>query len=87
MILSMTGYSSQEYNTSGGVLLLELRSVNHRYLELQLKLDDNLRMWKILCGCFCVLGNLLQHAVIKVWRAICGVISYQTKPTINLATA
>ena len=43
MILSMTGYASQEYNTSGGILLLELRSVNHRYLELQLKLDDNLR--------------------------------------------
>ena len=43
MILSMTGYSSQEYNTSSGVILLELRSVNHRYLELQLKLDDNLR--------------------------------------------
>ena len=39
----MTGYSSQEYNTSGGILLLELRSVNHRYLELQLKLDDNCR--------------------------------------------
>ena len=39
----MTGYASQEYNTSGGILLLELRSVNHRYLELQLKLDDNCR--------------------------------------------
>ena len=46
MILSMTGYSSQEYNTSGGVLLLELRSVNHRYLELQLKLDDNCRSYE-----------------------------------------
>jgi uncharacterized protein (TIGR00255 family) len=46
MILSMTGYASQEYNTSGGVLLLELRSVNHRYLELQLKLDDNLRSFE-----------------------------------------
>jgi len=43
MILSMTGYASQEYNTANGVLLLELRSVNHRYLDLQLKLDDNLR--------------------------------------------
>jgi uncharacterized protein (TIGR00255 family) len=42
----MTGYASQEYNTSGGILLLELRSVNHRYLELQLKLDDNLRSFE-----------------------------------------
>ena len=40
---SMTGFASQEYNTSGGILLIELRSVNHRYLELQLKPDDNLR--------------------------------------------
>jgi uncharacterized protein (TIGR00255 family) len=46
MILSMTGYASHEYNTSSGVLLLELRSVNHRYLELQLKLDDNLRVFE-----------------------------------------
>ncbi len=46
MILSMTGYASQEYNTANGVLLVELRSVNHRYLELQLKLDDNLRQFE-----------------------------------------
>ena len=46
MILSMTGYASQEYNTSNGVLIIELRSVNHRYLELQLKLDDNLRSFE-----------------------------------------
>ena len=43
MILSMTGFASQEYNTNGGILLLELRSVNHRYLELLIKPDDNLR--------------------------------------------
>lgn len=43
MVLSMTGFASHEYNTGDGILLLELRSVNHRYLELQLKLDDNLR--------------------------------------------
>ena len=46
MILSMTGYASQEYNTKQGVLMVECRSVNHRYLELQLKLDDNLRVFE-----------------------------------------
>lgn len=46
MILSMTGYSSQESNTTNGILLIELRSVNHRYLEMQLKLDDNLRAFE-----------------------------------------
>ena len=44
MILSMTGYASQENNTNNGVLLIELRSVNHRYLELQLKCDDTMRV-------------------------------------------
>ncbi|MBC7757153.1 MAG: YicC family protein [Bdellovibrio sp.] len=42
----MTGYASQEYNTANGVLIIELCSVNHRYLELQLKLDDNLRSFE-----------------------------------------
>jgi len=46
MVLSMTGYASQEYNTTNGILLVEFRSVNHRYLELQLKLDDNLRVFE-----------------------------------------
>jgi uncharacterized protein (TIGR00255 family) len=46
MTLSMTGFASQEYNTSTGVLLVELRSVNHRYLELQLKPDDHLRSFE-----------------------------------------
>lgn len=48
MILSMTGYASQERNTDNGVLLVELRTVNHRYLELQLKLDDNSRAFESL---------------------------------------
>ena len=48
MTLSMTGFSSREYNTSNGILLIELRSVNHRYLELQLKPDDNLRHFESL---------------------------------------
>jgi uncharacterized protein (TIGR00255 family) len=46
MILSMTGYASHERNTNNGVLQVELRSVNHRYLELQLKLDDNCRAFE-----------------------------------------
>lgn len=43
MIYSMTAYASQECNTINGVLHLEMRSVNHRYLELQLKPDDDCR--------------------------------------------
>ncbi len=43
MIQSMTGYASYERNTNNGVLQVELRSVNQRYLELQPKLDENCR--------------------------------------------
>ena len=43
MIFSMTGFASTERAISGGILLIELRSVNHRYLELHMKLDDTLR--------------------------------------------
>jgi uncharacterized protein (TIGR00255 family) len=41
--MSMTGYASHERNTNNGVLQVELRSVNQRYLELQLKLEDTFR--------------------------------------------
>lgn len=42
----MTGFASQELLTSEGTLIIEIRSVNHRYLELQLKLDDSLRLFE-----------------------------------------
>lgn len=43
MIHSMTGFASGELDTEQGVLLWELRSVNHRYLEMQFKLPDGFR--------------------------------------------
>lgn len=46
MIFSMTGFAALEKETASGVLVLELRSVNHRYLELQLKLDDQVRAFE-----------------------------------------
>lgn len=45
-ILSMTGFAAVEHEITGGVLLVELRSVNHRYLELHLKLDDTMRSFE-----------------------------------------
>jgi len=46
MINSMTGYASQERSTTNGVIQIELRSVNQRYLELQLKLDECFRAFE-----------------------------------------
>src|SRR5690606_29221572 len=46
MIFSMTGFASLERETAYGILVLELRAVNHRYLELQLKLDESMRSFE-----------------------------------------
>jgi uncharacterized protein (TIGR00255 family) len=47
-ILSMTGFASSESRFPGGLLLIELRAVNHRYLELNVKIDDSLRQYEAL---------------------------------------
>ncbi|CAG0993097.1 hypothetical protein BURK1_02377 [Burkholderiales bacterium] len=43
MILSMTGFAATSAQLAGASLTAELRSVNHRYLDLTLKLADELR--------------------------------------------
>jgi uncharacterized protein (TIGR00255 family) len=43
MIFSMTGYAVATAELDAGSLSLELRSVNHRYLDLQLRMPDELR--------------------------------------------
>jgi uncharacterized protein (TIGR00255 family) len=43
MILSMTGFAAVASELPGVSLAVELRSVNHRYLDLQLRLPDELR--------------------------------------------
>ena len=42
-IRSMTAYASGERNTDAGVLGCEVRAVNHRFLELGVRLPDELR--------------------------------------------
>ncbi len=43
MILSMTGYATAGAEFDSGSLTLELRAVNHRYLDIQLRMADELR--------------------------------------------
>ena len=43
MILSMTGFAAVAAELAGVALTAELRSVNHRYLDLQVKLPEELR--------------------------------------------
>ena len=43
MIRSMTGFARVEAQTGSGRLSWELRAVNHRYLDLSLKLPEEFR--------------------------------------------
>jgi uncharacterized protein (TIGR00255 family) len=43
MICSMTGYAAAAKELACGALSVELRSVNHRYLDIQVRLPDELR--------------------------------------------
>ena len=43
MLHSMTGFARQSADTPLGTLTWELRAVNHRYLDLQFKMPDELR--------------------------------------------
>jgi uncharacterized protein (TIGR00255 family) len=44
MIHSMTGYAAVSAEIAGGTLNIELRSVNSRYLDIQFRVADELRM-------------------------------------------
>lgn len=46
MIYSMTGFAALERDTAAGTLLLDLRAVNHRYLEVHMRMDDALRSFE-----------------------------------------
>jgi uncharacterized protein (TIGR00255 family) len=43
MIFSMTGYATASLELNSGSLTLELRAVNHRYLDVQLRMPDEMR--------------------------------------------
>ena len=46
MTFSMTGFAALEQPLDSATLLLELRAVNSRYLDLHFKLDENLRSFE-----------------------------------------
>ncbi|NOR51703.1 MAG: hypothetical protein GQ470_03705, partial [Gammaproteobacteria bacterium] len=46
MIRSMTAFARQAANTPAGDITLELRAVNHRYLEINPRLPEELRIFE-----------------------------------------
>ena len=79
MILSMTGFAAVVAELPGCSLSVELRAVNHRYLDLQLRLPDELRALDA------VLRELLA-AELKRGKVDCRVALSQAAPaTASLA--
>lgn len=50
MIRSMTAFASAESESEHGNLSIELRSVNHRYLEISPRLPEDLRSFEPSCA-------------------------------------
>ena len=59
MILSMTGYATASTETENGSLSLEFRAVNHRYLDIQFRMPEELR---------CFEGALREKAAAQLKR-------------------
>jgi len=79
MILSMTGFAAVAAELPGCSLSVELRAVNHRYLDLQLRLPDELRALDA------ALRELLG-AELKRGKVECRVaLSHATPGTASLA--
>lgn len=59
MIASMTAFGRTECNTDVGHIIWEIRTVNHRYLEISLRLPEELRMLE---------SSIREHIAIHISR-------------------
>ena len=75
MIRSMTAYANTESSSALGVLSCEMRSVNHRYLELGIRLPEELRP---------VEAALRERVALKVARGKVD-LSFRFKPAASTA--
>jgi uncharacterized protein (TIGR00255 family) len=72
MLKSMTAFARVEHKVAGGCLIWEVRSVNHRYLEPNLKLPDMLREAEPR------LRNLMRHYLSR--GKLDGMLKWQAAP-------
>jgi len=78
MILSMTGYANTSADFASGSLTLELRAVNHRYLDIQLRMPDELRSFE---------GSLRELIAAKLQRGKVECrINYAARDTLGATT-
>ncbi len=85
MLRSMTAYGRHEVEIEAGKLIWELRSVNHRYLELALRLPEQFRVLEP--GVREFLGKQLKRGKVDVIFRFSPAIAQQTKLQVNRSLA
>ena len=84
MIHSMTGFASATRELTGGTLSIELRSVNHRYLDLQFRLSEDLRPLEP--GLRELIMARLQRGKVECRVSLNPLSTAQGGPDLNLET-
>ena len=85
MIRSMTGFARRERQGPWGTLTCELRSVNHRYLELSLRLPEDLRGLE--SDARQILGGLLRRGKVDAGVYLRGSTATVAALELNAALA
>jgi len=84
MTCSMTAFASQEREIGSQVFVWEFRSVNHRYLDIALRLPDNLRFLEP--GVRKQIGQCIKRGRVEcnlLYRKTVGVESADFRPDIH----
>ncbi len=82
MIVSMTAYGRRAVSASWGQATWELRSVNHRYLDITFKIPESFREWE--SEWRALLGNALHRGKIDCYLSF--VPSSQSTPHLQVNT-
>ncbi len=82
MIYSMTGFATLERDTAYGKILIELRSVNHRYLETHIKLDEHFRSFEPFVRDF--VGQKLGRGKVEIRISLMQTMSMDKSAELNL---
>jgi uncharacterized protein (TIGR00255 family) len=85
MIKSMTGYGKGETPYNNGRIVIEIRSVNHRYGEISVKLPRIFMQYENEVKK--LVASVLKRGKIDVFAQLEGVASAIGLPTVNLALA
>ncbi len=81
MLSSMTGFARVQEQTESGLMICELRSLNHRYLDITLKLPEGCKEWE--SDCRDTLQQKLTRGKIDCWVQFIPNSQFSPKLSVN----